>query len=455
MTLDKFTKTILLLLLSALYTTNSFAQKVYKVDLKEDVGPNAWRTIRNAHTTALQNEAELFYIEMNTFGGAVNFADSIRTLLLNSDLQTIVYVNNNAASAGTLIALASDHIFMHRGASLGAASVVNQSGELMPEKYQSYMRGLMRATAEAKGRDPKIAEAFVDPDISLPQYKEDGQVLTFTASEAVRAGVAEAEVRTKEEIFNALQIAAPTLVVHQLTWVDKVIAMLINPMISGLLIMGIIGGIYFELQTPGIGFALIVAIISSALFFAPLYLQGLAEHWEIALFVVGVILLTLEIFVIPGFGFAGIFGIVFILCGLAFAMVANEFFDFKISKPGLLMEAFIIVIGAFILSIAGMVIFGKNIMRSSLFRRLVLEDEQRADTGYTSSVPKINLISKNGVAKTVMRPSGKIEIEGVWYDAVALDGFIDAGDEIYVEKHENYNLFVRRRADKPQGMASS
>lgn len=455
MTLHKFTKTILLLVLFALCSTDMFAQRVYKADLKEDVGPNAWRTIKNAYSGALDEKADVFYIEMNTFGGAVNFADSIRTLLLNADLKTVVYVNNNAASAGTLIALASDHIFMHRGASLGAASVVNQSGEIMPEKYQSYMRGLMRATAEAKGRDPKIAEAFVDPAVSLPQYKEEGQVLTFTASEAVQAGVADAEVRTQEEIFNQLQISAPTVVEHKLTWVDKIVALLINPMVSGLLIMGIIGGIYFELQTPGIGFALLVAVISAALFFAPLYLQGLADHWEIALFVVGVLLLVLEIFVIPGFGIAGILGIIFILCGLAFAMVANDFFDFKISKPGLLMESFLIVTGALIMSIVGMVIFGKSLMRSSLFKRLVLQDEQRADTGYTSSVPKINLINKDGVTKTVMRPSGKIEIDGVWYDAVALDGFIDVGEEIYVEKHENYSLFVRKLSDKPSGAVVS
>jgi membrane-bound serine protease (ClpP class) len=365
-------------------------------------------------------------------------------------MKTIVFVNNNAASAGTLIALASDHIFMHSGASLGAASVVNQSGEIMPEKYQSYMRGLMRATAEAKGRDPKIAEAFVDPAVSLPAYKEEGQVLTFTASEAVKANVAEAEVKNQQEIFNELQITAPDVAEHQLTWVDKVIALLISPMVSGLLIMGIIGGIYFELQTPGIGFALLVAIISAGLFFAPLYLQGLADNWEIALFVVGVLLLVLEIFVIPGFGVAGILGVIFVLCGLSFSMVANDFLDFKISKPGLFMESFLIVIGAMILSIVGMVVFGKNLMRSSAFKRLVLQDEQRADTGYTSSVPKVNLINKNGITKTVLRPSGKIEIDGVWYDAVALDGFIDVGEDIYVEKHENYSLFVRKLADKPE-----
>ncbi|MNL51796.1 hypothetical protein D3C87_1749240 [compost metagenome] len=101
-----------------------------------------------------------------------------------------------------------------------------------------------------------------------------------------------------------------------------------------------------------------------------------------------------------------------------------------------------------ILSIILMVIFGKNLLKAPVFRRLVLKEEQKSEEGYTSSILKSNLLNKEGVAKTVLRPSGKIEIEGVWYDAVALDGFIEEGEEIYVDKHENYNLFVRRKAEK-------
>ncbi len=392
----------------------------------------------------------MFLIELNTFGGAVNFADSIRSKLLGSTMHTVIYINNNAASAGTLISLASDEIFMQKGGSMGAASVVNQSGEIMPEKYQSYMRGLMRATAEAKGRDPKIAEAFVDPEVSVPQLKPDGKLLTLTATEGVKAGLVQAVVTDVGEVYKQLEKGDLEVVQHHISVVDRIIAFLINPMVSGFLILGLIGGIYFELQTPGIGFALVVAAICGVLFFAPLYLQGLADHWEIVLFIVGVALLLLEVFVIPGFGIAGILGIICVLCGLAFSMVDNNFFDFKLAQPGLLMESFLIVTGAMVLSIILMVIFGKNILKSSAFRRLVLHDEQKADVGYTSSPQKTNLLYQNGVARTVLRPAGKIEIDGVWYDAVALDGFIEAGEEVYVEKHENYNLFVRKLKDKPE-----
>lgn len=445
--LYKFTKSILLFWF-LIMTFVSYGQTIYKTELKEDVGPNSWRIIKKSYDQALLEKSDYLLIEMNTFGGAVNFADSIRSLLLNSPMKTVVYVNNNAASAGTLISLASDYIFMQTGASLGAASVVNPQGEIMPEKYQSYMRGLMRATAEAKGRDPKIAEAFVDPNISLPDLKQDGQILTFTAAEAQKANIINAEVKGISEVYEQLNVQPANVKSYQKTWVDHVISFLVNPVVHGLLIMGIIAGIYFELQTPGVGFALVLAIVCAVLFFAPLYLQGLADHWEIAIFVLGVVLLALEVFVIPGFGVAGILGIICMLCGLSFSMLANDFFDFKISKPGLLMNSFLIVIGAMVLSVVLMVIFGRNILNSSAFKRLVLADEQRVDIGYTSSVPKVNLINKVGISRTVLRPGGKIEIEGVWYDAVALDSYIDIGEQIVVEKHENYNLFVRRAADK-------
>lgn len=444
----KFIKSIFLLLLSFTFFTLS-AQTVFRTELKEDVGPNSWRIIKKSYDQALADSATYFLIEMNTFGGAVNFADSIRTLLLGSPMKTIVYVNNNAASAGTLISLASDYIYMQSGASIGAAAVVDEKGAVLPEKYQSYMRGLMRATAEAKGRNPIMAEAFVDPSVSLKAYKEDGKILTFTATEAVNANLAKAEVKNISQVYNDLNIPLANERIYHRTTVDRIIAFLINPLVSGLLIMGIIAGIYFELQTPGIGFALVVAVISAILFFSPLYLQGLAENWEIALFVVGVVLLALEVFVIPGFGVAGILGIIFVLCGLAFSMLANDYLDFKISQPGLLMDSFLIVIGAIVLSTILMVIFGKNIMRSSAFKRLVLKDEQLATSGYTSAIIKSDMINKVGVSRTVLRPSGKIEIEGVWYDAVALDGFIEVGVPIYVERHENYNLFVRMLVDKP------
>lgn len=439
----RFLVCALVFILLGMFTAS--AQRVYRFDLKDDIGPNAWRTVKNAYGKAQEINADAVLIEMNTYGGMVNFADSIRSLILDTPLKSIVYINHNAASAGALIAIASDEIYMSRGSSIGAASVVNQEGEVMPEKYQSYMRGLMRATAEAKGRDPRVAEAFVDPEVDLPNIKPAGKILTLTSAEAVQIGLAAGEVRSIEDIYAAEGITDPQVTVHTITWADRIISFLINPAVSGILILLIIGGIYFEMQTPGVGFALVVSVIAAILFFAPLYIQGLADNWEIALFVLGIILIVLEVFVIPGFGVAGILGIICLVCGLAFSMVANDYFNFRVSEPGVLLNSFLLVIASMVAATVVMVIFGKSVLNTRAFKRLVLLDEQRSVEGYTSSVRDVQLVNKEGTAKTVLRPSGKVEIEGKWYDAVALDGFIDVGEEVYVEKHENYSIFVRKK----------
>lgn len=434
----------------------SFAQGenliVYELSINEEINASAWRNTQQAFLKASLEGADIMLIRMNTFGGMVNFADSIRRVILDSPIKSIVYIDHNAASAGALIALACDKIYMTTGSSIGAASVVNQTGEVMPEKYQSYMRGLMRATAEANGRNPEIAEAFVDPDVDLPAIKPKGKVLTLTSREAVDVGISDGVVKDIQEVFLKEGIANPTLVVHEVTFMDSLMGFLTNPAVQGFLIVLIMGGIYFELSSPGIGLPLIVAVFASFLYFSPLYIEGLAAHWEIMLFIVGVILLLLEIFVIPGFGIAGISGIAFIVCSFAFSMVSNDGFDFSLTAPNLLFRSFMIVILSIIGAIVVAVIFGKSILKTDAFKRLVLSDEQKAGSGYVSSVVNVNLINKVGVATTDLRPSGKVEIEGVRYDAVALDGYVDKGLVVYVVKHENYNLFVRLKTDDIEGL---
>lgn len=419
-------------------------QSIYSFNVQEEIGPSAWRTTKKALTNAKSLKADVIVLQMNTFGGMVDYADSIRTALLASKIKTVVFIDNNAASAGALIAIACDKIYMHPGGSIGAASVVNPRGEIMPEKYQSYMRGLMRSTAEAKGRDPRIAEAFVDPDVVIKGVIEKGKVLTLTSSEALKLGYSAGTAEDVNDVLKREGYSDYTIINHKLTWADRAIAFLINPAISGFLILLIIGGIYFEMQSPGIGFALLVSIVSALLFFAPLYLEGLADNWEIALFIVGVLLLALEIFVIPGFGVAGILGIILIISALTLSLVMNNFFDFTITGSERVSKAFLLVMGAMIASVVLSVIFGRAILKTSLFQRLVLQDEQRSQMGYSVSRVDPALKDKEGVAYTDLRPSGKVQIEGRFYDAVALDGYIERGNKIYIVKQENYNLFVRK-----------
>lgn len=416
---------------------------VYKFSIKEEINPSAWRITRQAMKEARELKADYILLHLNTYGGMVDMADSIRTALLESKIKTIVFIDNNAASAGALISIACDRIYMRSGASIGAASVVNQTGEVMPEKYQSYMRSLMRATAEANGRDPRIAEGFVDADLIIDSLKPKGKVLTFTTVEALKYGFCDNTAETIDEVLEKEKISGYVLKEFEVTILDRMIGFLTHPAVNGVLILLIIGGLYFELQAPGIGLPLVVSITAALLYFAPLYLEGLAANWEILLFVAGIILLIVEIFAIPGFGFIGITGIVFIVCGLAFSLVRNDLFDFSNSGSTSLVTAFGIVLLSLVLSIVISVMLGANLLKSHAFQRLVLNDEQRSSDGYQVASLSIDLTGKKGKSITVLRPSGKVEIEGERFDAVSEMGMIDVNKEVVVISHSTTSIVVR------------
>jgi membrane-bound serine protease (ClpP class) len=309
------------------------------------------------------------------------------------------------------------------------------------------MRSSMRATAEARGRDPKIAEAMVDPDIYIPGVIDSGKVLTFTTSEAVIHGFCDGVTETIEEVIAQYGFEDYEIYNQELTTLDKVIGFLVKPMISGLLIMLIVGGIYFELQTPGIGFPLAAAITGAVLYFAPLYLEGLAEHWEILLFIVGLILIAIEIFAIPGFGVAGITGITLLITGLALSMLENVRFDFSGVDASAVLASFSIVFTAIFLSLISsyfitVSVFGHN---TRLFGQLALATEQKSEMGYTTANTGLKaLIGSRGVASTMLRPVGKIEIDEIPYDAAAETGWIKKGDDVLVTGYINAQLIVRK-----------
>jgi len=415
---------------------------VYQFKIQEEIGPAAWRTTQKAVQEAEAMNADYILIHMNTYGGMVDAADSIRTRLLNAKPIVIVFIDNNAASAGALISIACDSIYMRKSASIGAATVVNQTGEVVPDKYQSYMRATMRATAESTGRDPRIAEAMVDPSVYIEGIIDSGKVLTFTSSEAKRYGFSNG---TAESIAEALALAGVrdyTVVKQQLTGLDRIINLLVSPAVSGILVLVILGGIYFELQTPGVGFPLLAAITAAILYFAPLYLEGLAANWEILLFVIGLVLLAVEIFVIPGFGVAGIAGIASILIGLVFSLLQNDGFDLEFTGATEVVTALATVLIPFTTVLVFLFLYGEKLLERGAFKRLVLQDVQSPAAGYVIT-DQHQLIGAKGIAKTTLRPTGKVEIEGKRYDARAESGYVEAGMTVEVVGQERFELIVR------------
>ena len=233
---------------------------------------------------------------------------------------------------------------------------------------------------------------------------------------------------------------------HHISATDKIIGFLINPMFSGILIMIIIGGIYFELQTPGIGFPIAASVIAALLYFAPLYLEGLANHWEILIFVIGLALLAVEIFAIPGFGVAGTLGALLMVTGLSLSMVENMgdgIFDYDLSN---VIKALMTVIIALTASVVLSIWMSKKLFATNSFGNLSLAKTLNPVEGYTSSdaIYK-SMIGKTGISKSTLRPSGKVIIDNNMYDATAIVGFIDKETEVEVVGYQTGQLIVNRK----------
>ncbi len=425
---------------------NTFGQektKVFVMKIDSEIDPRTNRYSELALDEAKGTEADIIILELDTYGGAVNDADDIRTRILECEKPIWAFINKDAASAGALISIACDSIYMAPGASIGAATVVVTTGEAAPDKYQSYMRSIMRSTAEANGRDPRIAEAMVDEELAIDSITQAGKVLTFSTSEAIANNYCEGEVNSIEAILKKNGVANYEIVNFKLSFTEKIIRIFLNPVISGILILIIIGGIYFELQTPGVGFPLAASVVAAIFYFVPYYLNGLAANWEIIVFFIGVILLMVELFVIPGFGVAGISGIVLMVGSLILVMLNNDFFDFTFVPSDDIAIAAVTTIAALMASVLLLFYGSVKLTESKMFRKISLTNTQQRSEGFTSNFNDRSYIGLKGKAYTVLRPSGKIIIEDEIKDAFTRGEYIEMGKVVEVIDESGSSLKVK------------
>ena len=428
----------LFLVQMSVYASDSLSV-VYRIRLDSDIDKAAQRLVILGLEKADKAGADYVLLDLDTYGGAVDAADSIRSAILRYDKPVAAYVNMQAASAGALISIACDSIYMKTGSSIGAATVVDQSGNVMPDKYQSFMRGMMRATAEATGRDPHIAESMTDT----------ANVLSMTPTEAIAVGYCEGIYETVEEA--ALAMVGDNVFViksmeDDMTWLDRLIQLLLNPLLQSIFMMMIIGGIFVEIRTPGIGLPLLTAIIGALLYFAPGYLGHLVSYWEILLFVVGFLLIAAEIFVIPGFGVAGITGIIAVVVALAFAMVDNielVNWDGTINLQPIIQPLGIVIISS-AAAIFGSVWLVKKLYTTRSFDHIALRQEMKAEDGFTGVVSGLEtLVGEAVVVFTDMRPGGKVKTtDGRIIEAtLKFGGFASKGETLKVLSVEQGRLY--------------
>ncbi|WP_455640557.1 NfeD family protein [Parabacteroides sp.] len=447
---------ILLLLLVTTFKSEGKEHKlVYQIDIKKEIDNTSRIYLSNGLAEANALGADAVLIHINTYGGLLEAADSMRTAILYNPVPVYVFIDNNAASAGALISIACKKIFMRKGANIGAATVVNQTGAAMPDKYQSYMRAMIRSTAEAHGkdtiiqgkdtlykwkRDPLIAEAMVDERVVVPHLIDTGKVLTFTADEALQWGYCDGIAETPAEVITRyLGYNDYELKTYTPSWYDDLKGFLMSPILQSILIIIIIGGIYFEMQTPGLGFPSAAALAAAILYFAPLYLDGLAQNWEILVFIIGLILIAVEIFVLPGFGIAGISGIIFLVAGLMLSLLGNTDFNFEGVSTREIGDASLTVLIGLGLGFALMIWLSNKIGHKGMFRKVALQK----DLEEAHSSPSLAaFVGKEGTAFTVLRPSGKVMIDGEVYDGVSDSGFIEKGTPVKIVRFENAQVYV-------------
>jgi len=401
-------------------------------------------------------DAAVVVLDVDTHGGRVDAAVQIRDSLLASDVPVVAFVNRRAISAGALISLAADHIVFAPGGSMGAATPVTiEDGEMQAvgEKMVSYMRAEMRATAEATDRDGDLAEAMVDADVEIDGIVEKGKLLTLTTQKAQELGVTELVADDLGELLDALDLSDATVVELDENWAETFARFVTDPTVSGLLMSLGVLGIMVELYSPGFGVPGTLGVTSLILFFFGHATVALVGWEEVILVSIGLVAMLVEAFIIPGFGVVGVAGIVFVVAGLALALVGAPLdVAWELgSGPGGLMDALSRVIIALAATMVGMGLivwlFPRNMLPKWLVLGASIGDNApgtvASDEAHTRSHgARTELVGCTGSAVTDLRPSGKARIDGVIVDVVSLHAYIRAGTTIEVTEVEGMRVVV-------------
>lgn len=430
----------LLLMISFLLILPSItesASEVYRVPLEDTVEKGLYAFLERAIKEAEAAGAQTIIFDIDTPGGLVDSASSITKLLDNTPLKTVAFINNEALSAGAFIALHADEIYMVPSGLIGAAGVIESSGNAADLKAQSAWITAMKSAAESSGRDPQYAIAMANKEINLPKYRAPtGEFLTLSASEAVEVGYSEGTVSSYEDLLATMNLSDSQTVDVNETLAEEVARFITNPFIVPILLSIASLGLIVELYSPGFGIAGSMGLLAIALFFFGHLVAGLAGFESIIFFVIGLGLLFAEFF-LPG-GIAGIIGLALIIGSILLA-------------GGNVVNMGISIFIALIVAILGMVIivkfFGKKI---NMFNKMILTDATDTEHGYVSNINRVELLGKLGKSMTPLRPSGTIMLEGERIDAVTEGGYVDAGKIMKVIKVEGSRIVVREAREEEE-----
>ena len=383
-------------------------------------------------------------LDINTFGGRVDAAVAMRDALLASRVRTIAFINRRAISAGALISLAAERIAIADGGTIGAAMPVQggaPGAEASPvdEKSVSYVRKEFRATADARGRPPLVAEAMVDADVEISGVIEKGKLLTLTTEEALTLKVADFRANSLDAVLQQIGLAGAEVRATSPNWAERVVRLLTHPVVSSILLSVAMLGILIEIRTPGFGLPGALGVVSLILVLGGHWIVELAGWEELLLVGAGLAMLAVEIFVIPGFGVVGAAGVAALLAGLALSLVG----------AGATLTGVGVAIARVAISAAVAIVTSIMVMhflpRVPWGRRLMLETELAATQGYASADERdSSRLGRAGQALSPLRPAGFAEIDGERVDVVAEGEMIEAGAPVVVTRVDGNRIVVRR-----------
>jgi membrane-bound serine protease (ClpP class) len=417
------------------------------------------------------NGAAAVLLQIDTPGGRLDAVLQMRDALLSSDVPTIAFVDRTAFSAGALVAIAAEEIYMAPGAVMGAATPVDgATGETATEKIVSAVRTTFKATAEARGRDPLVAEAMVDPDVTIDGLVTRGELLTLTTTEATDWGYNDGVASNRAEVLAAAGLANAPVIETEPSLAERFVRFITDPVVSSLLITAGVLIIIADFFVEGFGIGGVAGLGLLALFFWGHFLAGLTGWEDLALVVLGLVLIAIEIIVVPGFGIPGILGLAALLGGLFLAMLGRE-----IQTPEGIEQAGLTILASFIGIVIGIIAIFAFLSRGRRLGRLVLYSAVGgaeaapgpATAGWlgwfggSSNLPRgahsrplgIQGSERDGhpasvvtadIALSDLRPSGIASIDGQRVDVVTSGEHIPAGEPIEVVRDEGYRVVVRR-----------
>ena len=410
---------------------------VYRIPVtgvvENGLAPYVARSLREAESEG----AVAAFLDIDTPGGRIDAAERIADAVRNARIPVYGFVNPRAYSAGALIAISTNGIYMRPGAVIGAATPVDGQGTKASEKMVSAMRAEFRAMAEQRGLDPKLAEAMVDENVEVPGVVKKGQLLTLSTGEAVKLRFAKGAVADEPALLAAIGHAGARVVTTEPNWAEGLVRFLTNPLVAPLLLSLGILGLVFEIKTGAFGIGGILSLVSLGLFFGSSLLLGLAGWEEVLLLGLGVIALAVEVFVLPGFGVAGVLGALAIVASMVLAMMGAR------PTTGDVAQALAVLGASLFITLAVIYAWLRHLPNSGRFSGLLLQGSVHKSQGFVSAPNRGDLVGRDGVAVTDLRTSGTAVVGQERLDVVTEGEYVPQGSRVQVVQSDGYRHVVR------------